>query len=125
MPRISALHLALVRLVGRRRGFAPRRRDLPSLRALVEEVRAALRQADVRAGDLHAAHRGRAALRQLQSEDRLLAGLLLLLLHLRRGLLAERVAGGLAVAALERRMECLGHGRGIALALTGPAGGER
>src|SRR5215204_2191515 len=88
IARISALHLAFVRLVGRGGELAPRRGDLPALWALVEEVGASLGQADVRARDLDVPDGRLAALGKLEPEDGHLARLLLLLFHLRRGLLA-------------------------------------
>src|SRR5919109_2968 len=69
--------------------------------------------------------RDRPSLRQLEPEDGLLAGLLLLLLQLRDGLLVQLRAGGLSVAGIERRVEALGHGCGVPLAVRRPAGGQR
>src|SRR5215213_8176464 len=105
IARMSALQLAVVGLIDRRGRPAARRRDLPPLGAFVEEVGASLGQPDVRARYLDPPDRGRAALWDLKLEDRLLAGLLLLLLERGSGVLAQLVAGGGAVAGLERRVK--------------------
>src|SRR5215210_8453650 len=115
IARMSALELTVVGLIDRRGRPAAGRRDLPPLGAFVEEVGASLREPDVRARDLHPPDRGRAALWDLQVEDRLLAGLLLLLLQRGSGLLAELVACGAAVARLERRVKALRDRRRVAL----------
>src|ERR687897_3296188 len=114
MTRMSALQFALVRLVGER-GNAAGGGDLPAVRPLVEEVAVAIRERGDRARDLHARVHDTDALRQLERQDRLPARLLLLLLELGGGLLAQLVARGPPVVGLERGVEGLGDRRGVPL----------
>src|SRR5215204_3305418 len=120
---MSVLQLALVGLVRSRR-FAAGRGHGPAVCPLVKEIAAALGALRERTRLVHARVHDAAALGQFEAQDRLLARLLLLLLELRSGLLAELVAGRLAVAALERRVEALRHGRGLVLAVRRPAAGK-
>src|SRR5215213_5934666 len=124
MVLISVLQLAFVRVV-RRGGAAAGGRHVPPFGALVQEVRAALGDPDVRATHLHPVDGDGPALGDLDLEDRLLTRLLLLLLELRSGLLAELVARGLPVAALERGVEALGDRGGVVGPRAGAATGDR
>src|SRR5215203_2366544 len=124
IARISALQLALVWLLGRG-GLASGGRDLPALGALVQEVGAALGELRQGVPHAHAPDGDGAALGKVELEDRLVARLLLLLLELRRGLLAQLLAGRLAVVGLERGVEALRHGGGVPLAVGRAARGRR
>jgi len=64
---------------------------------------------------------GRTALRKLHPQHRLLAGRLLLLLALARGLFAQLRARGLAVPLLESGVKALRHGGGIGRPVRGSA----
>src|SRR5918911_519570 len=96
MTRISVLQLALEGQIGR--GWAAAGRgDLPAAGGLAQEQRAALderhgggRHLDARVADLPSG-------RQLEREDRLFAGALLLVLERLHGVLAQLGAGGSAV----------------------------
>src|SRR5215210_57158 len=124
IARMSALQLALVGLFDRGGRPAARRRDLPPLRAFVEEVGAPLGEPDVRARYLDPPDSRRAALWDLQVKDRPLAGLLLLLFERGGGFLAQLVAGRGAVARLERRVKAVRHRRRVALSIARATGTE-
>src|SRR5215212_3930173 len=120
ITRISVLQLAVERHVRRAR-LAAGRRDLPAARRLVEEERAAV-DLDRRRGDVdaRAGHPGRG--RQVDVEDRLLAGRALVLLELARGLLAQLGTCLLAVLSVQRRLEDVRDRGGVVGAVGGAAG---
>jgi hypothetical protein len=99
-------------------------RYLPAGAGLVEEGRPALGERDGCRGHVDARPGGGRALRQLQLEDRLFAGLALLPLELALGLLGQLGARVLAVLPSDRLMEALGHRGRVRRAVRGSAAGE-
>src|SRR5919108_276111 len=124
ITRISALQLAVVGSTGRG-GSAPRGRDLPPGRAFVQEGRVTLAEVHGRGSEIDARLARARAAREIEAQNRLLAGRLLLLLDgagCRRGQLC---AGGRPVVALERGAEALRHRGGVASPVARAAAGRR